>query len=45
MPRNENPAIEISILVEDSAKIEDLINNNQADIGISLVPTRYRHWH
>ncbi|MFJ7917195.1 MULTISPECIES: substrate-binding domain-containing protein [unclassified Lysinibacillus] len=45
MPRNENPAIEISILVEDSAKIEDLINNDQADIGISLLPTRYRHWH
>ncbi|MED3804349.1 LysR family transcriptional regulator [Lysinibacillus xylanilyticus] len=42
---NENPSIEISILVEDSAKIEDLINSDKAHIGISLLPTRYRHWH
>ncbi|MGE7946776.1 LysR family transcriptional regulator [Lysinibacillus sp. NPDC093688] len=42
---NENPSIEISILVEDSAKIEDLINSDQAHIGISLLPTCYRHWH
>lgn len=42
---NDNPSIEISILVEDSAKIEDLVNQDQAHIGISLLPTRYRHWH
>ncbi|GAB0171092.1 LysR family transcriptional regulator [Lysinibacillus sp. CTST325] len=42
---NENPAIEISILVEDSAKIEDLINSDKSHIGVSLLPTRYRHWH
>ncbi|OXS73007.1 hypothetical protein B1B04_13655 [Lysinibacillus sp. KCTC 33748] len=41
---NEHPSIEILILVEDSAKIEDLINRDQAHIGISLLPTRYRHW-
>lgn len=41
---NENPSIEISILVEESAKIEDLIHNNKAHIGISLLPTHYRHW-
>ena len=42
---NDNPSLEISILVEDSAKIEDLVNQDQAHIGISLLPTRYRHWH
>ena len=42
---NDNPSIEISILVEDSAKIEDLVNQDQAHMGISLLPTRYRHWH
>ncbi|KPN89653.1 LysR family transcriptional regulator [Lysinibacillus sp. ZYM-1] len=42
---NDNPALEISILVEDSAKIEDLVNQHQAHIGISLLPTRFRHWH
>ncbi|MFJ7733967.1 LysR family transcriptional regulator [Lysinibacillus sp. NPDC097231] len=41
---NEYPSIEISILVEDSAKIEDLINRDKAHVGISLLPTRYRHW-
>lgn len=42
---NEHPSIELSILVEDSAKIENLINSGKAHIGISLLPTRYRHWH
>lgn len=42
---NDHPALEISILVEDSAKIEDLVHQHQAHIGISLLPTRYRHWH
>lgn len=42
---NDNPSLEISILVEDSAKIEDLVNQDQAHIGISLLSTRYRHWH
>jgi len=37
---NDNPSIEISILVEDSAKIEDLVNQDQAHMGISLLPTR-----
>jgi len=36
---NDNPSLEISILVEDS------VNQDQAHIGISLLPTRYRHWH
>ena len=42
---NDNPSLEISILVEDSAKIEDLVHQDQAHIGLSLLPTRYRHWH
>ncbi|MEK5332474.1 LysR family transcriptional regulator [Lysinibacillus sp. FSL W8-0992] len=41
---NEHPTIEISILVEESSKIEELIHNGKAHIGISLFPTRYRHW-
>ncbi|MGE7840848.1 LysR family transcriptional regulator [Lysinibacillus sp. NPDC093712] len=41
---NENPTIEISILVEESSKIEEIIHNGKAHIGISLFPTRYRHW-
>ncbi len=40
----ENSSIEISLLVEDSSKIEELINSGKAHIGISLLPTRYRHW-
>ena len=41
---NEHPTIEISILVEESSKIEELIHHGKAHIGISLLPTRYRHW-
>ncbi|MFJ7666209.1 LysR family transcriptional regulator [Lysinibacillus sp. NPDC097195] len=41
---NEHPTIEISILVEESSKIEELIHSGKAHIGISLLPTRYRHW-
>ncbi len=41
---NEHPTIEISILVEESSKMEELIHSGKAHIGISLLPTRYRHW-
>ena len=42
---NDNPTLEISILVEDLIKIEDLVNQDKAHIGISLLPTRYRQWY
>ncbi|MFJ7646647.1 LysR family transcriptional regulator [Lysinibacillus sp. NPDC097279] len=41
---NEHPTIDISILVEESSKMEELIHSDKAHIGISLLPTRYRNW-
>ena len=37
------PQYDLSILVEESAKIEDMIANKKAHIGIRLYPSRHRH--
>ena len=37
------PQYDVSILVEESAKIEDMIASKKAHIGISLFPSKHRH--
>ena len=38
-----NPQYDLSILIEESAKIEEMIASKKAHIGISLFPSKHRH--